>query len=61
MKYTKMQIQRIRHGMTQESASRTLGISRSYLSQLECSPEIATEELLVAMEKLYGCYKSELL
>lgn len=61
VKYTPMQLQRLKNGLSQEVASGKLGISRSYLSQLETTPNIATEEILYKMMKLYNCEKHELL
>jgi transcriptional regulator with XRE-family HTH domain len=61
MKYTPMQIQRLKHGLSQEVASKSLGISRSYLSQLETYGTNITEEILYKMIDLYHCDKQDLL
>lgn len=61
MKYTSMQLQRLKNGLSQEVASKSLGISRSYLSQLETYDVTATEEMLYKMMRLYSCEKQELL
>lgn len=61
MKYTPMQLQRLKNGLSQEVASVKLGISRSYLSQLETYDVGATEEMLYKMTNLYNCKKHELL
>ena len=61
MKYTNMQLQRLKMGWNQQYASEKLGISRSYLSQIECNPRLATEETLAKMMLLYKCLKHELL
>lgn len=60
MKYTQMQIQRLKLGFSQEKAADQLGISRSYLSQLETYMLPAPVELVRKMTKLYQCAYKDL-
>lgn len=60
MKYTPMQLQRLRNGLTQEHASKRLDVSRSYLSLLETYQVRVSDELLNKMIKLYQCTMKDL-
>lgn len=55
MKYSPMQIQRLRNGMTQEKSAAILQISRGYLSMLETYSVKASPEILIKMANLYNC------
>lgn len=60
MKYTPMQIQRLRNRFSQEKAAEQLGISRSYLSQLETYMLPVPVDLAKKMTKLYQCTYKDL-
>jgi transcriptional regulator with XRE-family HTH domain len=60
MKFTPMQIQRLKNGMSQKDAAELYGISRSYLSQCETYDVPTPQELLSKMIKLYKCSAKEL-
>jgi transcriptional regulator with XRE-family HTH domain len=61
MKFSKMQICRLRNAYTQVLAAEELGISECYLSQIENGKVVVSDEMLVKMSKLYDCHKYELL
>ena len=54
MKVTKLKLFRIQEGLSQLEASKKLGISRGYLSQLEAYYAPLNAELRVKMAALYN-------
>ena len=54
MKVTKLKLFRIQEGLSQMQASKQLGISRGYLSQLETYYAPLTVEIKIKMAALYN-------